>query len=103
LLRELLAPTMNMDRGDELVVVDVAPGAPPALEAPLLRRLLKASGQPPRAKLGWTDVAFFSERGIPAVNFGPGDPELAHTAGEWVGRDDLEQASKVLFLLLREP
>jgi succinyl-diaminopimelate desuccinylase len=103
LLRELLAPALNLDRRDELVVVDAAPAAPPALEAPLLRRLLSASGEPPRAKLGWTDVAFFSERGIPAVNFGPGDPELAHTAGEWVGRDELEQASKVLFLLLSEP
>ena len=53
-------------------------------------------------KLGWTDVAFFAERGIPAANFGPGDPELAHTAGEHVTRGSLEEARQVLGRLLGE-
>jgi succinyl-diaminopimelate desuccinylase len=83
-------------------VVESAPSAPPGLGHPLLARLVAASGEPPRAKLGWTDVAFFAERGIPATNFGPGDPTLAHTAGEHVERSEIEAVHSVLFRLLTE-
>ncbi|HET9690415.1 MAG TPA: succinyl-diaminopimelate desuccinylase [Acidimicrobiales bacterium] len=88
-LRSLLAPHLDADLGDHLEVVDRAPSAAPGLGHPVLARLLAATGAPPRAKLGWTDVAFFAERGVPAVNFGPGDPELAHRADERVERAEL--------------
>lgn len=99
-LRELLDPLLDTERGDTMGVIDVSPAAPPGLDHPLLAGLLAATGQPPRAKLGWTDVAFFAERGIPAVNFGAGDPELAHTAGERVERRELDAALAALTLVV---
>ena len=69
---------------------------PSGLDHPLLARLVAATGSPPRAKLGWTDVATFWRHGIPAANFGPGDPLLAHTPDEHVSRDELERAAAVL-------
>ena len=83
---------LDAGSGDSLTVVEVSPAAEPNLGHPLLGALLRTTGVPPRAKLGWTDVAFFAEQGIPAVNFGPGDPELAHTAGEKVTREELDRA-----------
>lgn len=91
-LRAWIEPVLDPFRGDRMVVIDSSPAAPPNLTHPLLEALLRATGASPRAKLGWTDVAFFAERGVPAVNFGPGDPELAHTADERVTRADLERA-----------
>ncbi len=64
--------------------------------------LVTEAGGTVSGKLGWTDVAFFAERGVPAANFGPGDPELAHSAGEKVTRASLEQARSVLGRLLDE-
>jgi succinyl-diaminopimelate desuccinylase len=95
-MRQWLHPALDVGAGDSLELADSSPSAAPNLTHPLLTRLLSATGAPPRAKLGWTDVAFFAERGIPAVNFGPGDPELAHTAGERVQRDELDRAFRSL-------
>ncbi len=87
-LGELLAPVLGPD--DRLEVVDVAAGARPALDHPLLQALLHRSGLVVRAKLGWTDVARFASLGIPACNLGPGDPTLAHHPDERVERSALE-------------
>lgn len=64
--------------GFEVDIVDLALGARPGLDASLAREFLAAVGADPRPKYGWTDVARFSAFGIPAVNYGPGDPMLAH-------------------------
>lgn len=95
-LSSLIQGAFDPRLGDTLEVVDLAPAAAPGLDHPVLAGLLAATGSPPRAKLGWTDVAFFAERGVPAVNFGPGDPELAHRADERVSRADLDNVRRVL-------
>ena len=99
-IREWLAPAIDEAEGDQLALLDVAPAAPPSLTHPLLQRTVIASGAEPVAKIGWTDVAFFYERGIPAANFGPGDPLVAHGADEFVSRNDLERVRKALSTLL---
>jgi succinyl-diaminopimelate desuccinylase len=68
----------------EVEILDVAPGARPGLDAPVAAAFVAATGGTPRPKLGWTDVARFAELGIPAVNYGPGISEIAHTPGEYV-------------------
>ena len=88
---------------DGFAVVDLAIPAAPALNHPLLRALVERTGHPPRAKLGWTDVSRFAEHGIPATNFGPGDPTIAHTRGEHVTRADLEAVHAALLGLLTDP
>ena len=100
-LREYLAPAMDPDRGDTVELLDHADGAVPGLGHPVLSGLVKGSGSVARAKLGWTDVAFFSALGIPAVNLGPGDPSVAHTAGERVERDQLDAVLAALSAVLR--
>jgi len=85
---------------DGFEVSDMAPAAPPDLRHPLLRRILAATGDVAHAKLGWTDVARFASRGVPATNFGPGDPSLAHSAGERVTRADLDTVYRVLRAVL---
>jgi len=70
-------------------VTDVAPGARPGLDQPAAAEFLAAVGGEPSAKFGWTDVARFSARGVPAVNFGPGDPSKAHADDEFCPGDEV--------------
>ncbi|HEV3131392.1 MAG TPA: succinyl-diaminopimelate desuccinylase [Acidimicrobiales bacterium] len=92
---------LHLEPGDKWELVEFAAGAPPALDHPLLAGLVDATGSPPRAKLGWTDAASLWAHGIPAANFGPGDPSLAHTPGEHVTAGDLALAAGVLERFLR--
>jgi succinyl-diaminopimelate desuccinylase len=75
--------------GYSVRVLDVAAGARPGLDQPAAQEFLRAVGGEATAKLGWTDVARFSSMGIPAVNFGPGDPTKAHADDEFCPADDV--------------
>ena len=73
-----------LEHDDEVRIEDWAPSAAPSLENEHLARLVQATGRPPRANVGWTDVATLQSLGIPATNYGAGDPLLAHRSDEFV-------------------
>jgi succinyl-diaminopimelate desuccinylase len=75
--------------GYDLRVVDAAPGARPGLTHPTAAAFVAATGGEARPKYGWTDVALFAQLGVPAVNYGPGNPELAHSDDEHVEIDSI--------------
>ena len=77
-------------------VVDLAEGARPGLDAPLAQEFLAAVGGTAMPKYGWTDVARFSALGIPAVNYGPGDPLLAHADDERVDTAEITECERGL-------
>ncbi len=97
-VREVLAPALG--EGDSVELTDCSPSARPGLGDPLISALIERNGLEVRAKLGWTDVAFFAERGIPASNFGPGDATIAHTADERLERRWLLDTHEALHDLL---
>lgn len=98
-VRSLVEPFM--DEGDDFELTDMSPPARPDLHHPLMAAFIGRNDLIVRAKLGWTDVAFFAEQGIPAVNFGPGDATLAHTQQENLNEIPLVMAYQALEELLR--
>ncbi|MET4620290.1 succinyl-diaminopimelate desuccinylase [Arthrobacter sp. 2762] len=82
--------------GFDVVRTDAAAGARPGLNHPAAASFVAAVGAEPKPKYGWTDVARFSELGIPAVNFGPGDPLLAHKDNEHVDADAVRECLRAL-------
>jgi succinyl-diaminopimelate desuccinylase len=79
--------------GFSVQLIDSAPGALPGLTRPAAQEFVSRIGGAPAAKFGWTDVARFTQLNIPAVNFGPGDPKLAHTAGESVDVESIRRGA----------
>lgn len=95
-VREAEQHVFEVFAGFEVEIVDRASGARPGLDAPLAREFLEAVGAQPRPKYGWTDVARFSALGVPAVNYGPGDPHLAHHDEERVPLSQIRDVERGL-------
>ena len=91
-IEEATQHVASVFEGFALSVVDAAPGARPGIDHAITQSLVSALGVEVAPKYGWTDVARFSQWGIPALNYGPGDPSLAHTDDEAV---DLAQVDSV--------
>ncbi len=100
-VRELLAP--HLDNLDQLRVIDRSPACPPSLDHPLFQRLKDENSLEVRAKLGWTDVARFAQLGVPATNFGSGDPTIAHTPNEHLHRESIERTFAAIKSLVSQP
>lgn len=94
--QEAVAHVRELFHGYEVVVRDNAGGALPGLDRPAARDFVAALGCEVLAKQGWTDVARFAALGIPAVNFGPGDPNRAHTDDERCPVEQLREAEAAL-------
>lgn len=100
---QALAHVREVFDGFDIELTDSAPGALPGLDLPAVRDFLAATGTSPRPKFGWTDVARFTELGVPALNFGPGDPSLAHTADEHVPTAQLRSVHATMAAWLAAP
>ncbi|MCQ9351963.1 succinyl-diaminopimelate desuccinylase [Corynebacterium sp. 153RC1] len=90
---------MDLPEGTSYEIDDAVPGARPGLDSPVVQGLLE--GREFRAKYGWTDVARFSALGIPALNFGPGDPSYAHKRDEQCPVEMITEVSDTLIAYLK--
>jgi succinyl-diaminopimelate desuccinylase len=99
-IEQALAQVSEVFEGLDVQIeqTDAAAGALPGLNKPAAAALVEAAGGQVRAKYGWTDVARFAALGIPAVNYGPGDPNLAHRVDE---RIEVAQITAVTDILRR--
>ncbi|WP_138442414.1 succinyl-diaminopimelate desuccinylase [Sinomonas susongensis] len=95
-LDEAEAHVRKLLEGFDVVRTDGAAGARPGLTHPAAAAFVAVVGREPKPKYGWTDVARFSELGIPAVNFGPGNALLAHKDDERVEADDVRECFRAL-------
>lgn len=93
---EALAHVREVFDGYDIEFVDVSPAASPGLTRQATVDFLAATGATPAPKFGWTDVARFAAMGTPALNFGPGDPSLAHMKDEFVPLDQLRSCEMQL-------
>ncbi len=101
---EAIAHVREIFSDYDVVVIDEAPGARPGLDQPFVANFIDAMGVPVEPKYGWTDVARFAQAGTPALNFGPGDPTLAHTVDENVPVEQIVQVfERLRNWLLRLP
>jgi succinyl-diaminopimelate desuccinylase len=102
-VEEAYAHMREVFDGFEIELSDSAPAAMPGLSVPAAAAFIEAVGGRANPKFGWTDVARFSGLGIPAVNFGPGDPHLAHKQDELVPLDHIATVEKQLRAWLGDP
>jgi succinyl-diaminopimelate desuccinylase len=93
---DALAEIKTVFDGFDITVLDAAAGARPGLGAPAAAEFVAAAGGVAVGKYGWTDVARFAALGIPAINYGPGDPGLAHTPGEFVSMAQIRRMTGIL-------
>lgn len=94
--QQALAHVQQVFDGYDVRLTDSSPGARPGVDHPVVASLVAAAGGTVTAKQGWTDVARFSALGVPAVNYGPGDPSLAHHDEEHVPVAQLHRCLAVL-------
>jgi len=93
---EALAFVRSFFDGFEVTLTDSAPGARPGLDLPAAKAFVAAVGGAVKPKFGWTDVARFSALGVPAVNYGPGDPSLAHKQEEHVPIEQIRRCEETM-------
>jgi len=95
-LDEAKAHVEQVFTGFDVVFVDEAAAARPGLDRAAAAAFVEAIGVAPQPKFGWTDVARFTELGTPALNFGPGDPSIAHQVDEWVSVEQVRSCHERL-------
>jgi succinyl-diaminopimelate desuccinylase len=89
-LRELIG------EGGRVEILSNSPPAHVPVESALLTALRAAGELEVQPKQAWTNVADFAQRGLDAVNLGPGATRYAHAVDERVEIAELERTFEVL-------
>ena len=91
----------SFNKFGEVNIEDIANGAMPNLKSKAVEDFIEITKVVTKSKQAWTDIARFSEANIPAINFGPGDPLLAHTSNEFVNKNQILDSYKILLMYLK--
>jgi len=99
---DFLKKLVPEDKNISLKIVDTSPAGQVVSKNSLLKKLVDKNSLKLRAKQAWTDVARLTLEGIPAVNFGPGDPSQAHQIDEYVYSSAMDENYAILLDFIKE-
>ena len=85
----------------DIKIKNTSNGALPNLQSQKVKDFISITGTEVTPKQAWTDIARFTKENIPAVNYGPGNPLLAHSPDEFVNTNQIVESYELIVKYLK--